>query len=169
MFLQLRLVVEELPQGSLEQRTGAMSKSSQAAARPPLKILVIEDSPLLRNRLIGMLAQHVEMQVTGHAAGETEAIAKMKTVPHDALIVDVELRPGTGLGVIRAARAEEMQPTTAAKPSIIVLTNYDLPTVRERCIEAGADYFLDKMREIDRLIPLLLEIHSRQSDSTLHR
>ena len=45
---------------------------------------------------------------------------------------------------------------------IIVLTNYDLPTVRERCMAAGADHFLDKMREIDQLMPILLQIAGRK-------
>jgi CheY-like chemotaxis protein len=42
------------------------------------------------------------------------------------------------------------------------LTNYDLPTVRERCMAAGADHFLDKMREIDQLMPILLQIAGRK-------
>jgi DNA-binding NarL/FixJ family response regulator len=38
---------------------------------------------------------------------------------------------------------------------IIVLTNYDLRSVRERALAAGADHFLDKMREFDQLLPLI--------------
>jgi len=66
--------------------------------------------------------------------------------------------------VIRQARArnKDKDPKDDSHVWIIVLTNYDLPTVRERCMQAGADHFLDKMREIDQLIPILLGIAGRK-------
>ena len=141
--------------------TGATRKNG--APGKPLRILLVEDSPLLRGRLENMLSQHAAFKVTGLAAAEAEAVEKLDTVPYDAIVVDVELRPGSGIGVIRQARARNKD----AKDSgghvwIIVLTNYDLPTVRERCMQAGADHFLDKMREIDQLIPILLGIAGRK-------
>lgn len=127
----------------------------------PLRILLVEDSPLLRGRLENMLSQHAAFKVTGLAAAESEAIEKLDTVQYDAIVVDVELRPGSGIGVIRQARARNKD-KDGGHVWIIVLTNYDLPTVRERCMQAGADHFLDKMREIDQLIPILLGIAGRK-------
>ena len=146
-----------------------VSRSTSSAGAPrkngvpgkPLRILLVEDSPLLRGRLENMLSQHAAFKVTGLAAAEAEAVEKLDTVPYDAIVVDVELRPGSGIGVIRQARTRNKD----AKDGhvwIIVLTNYDLPTVRERCMQAGADHFLDKMREIDQLIPILLGIAGRK-------
>jgi CheY-like chemotaxis protein len=128
----------------------------------PLRILLVEDSPLLRGRLENMLSQHAAFKVTGLAAAEAEAVEKLDTVPYDAIVVDVELRPGSGIGVIRQARARNKDAKDGGHVWIIVLTNYDLPTVRERCMQAGADHFLDKMREIDQLIPILLGIAGRK-------
>jgi two-component system OmpR family response regulator len=142
--------------------------SSNDVVRPngapgkPLRILLVEDSPLLRSRLEGMLSQYAAFKVTGLASAEAEAVDKLDTVPYDAIVVDVELRPGSGIGVIRAARARNPDKGDGAHVWIIVLTNYDLPTVRERCMAAGADHFLDKMREIDRLMPILLQISGRK-------
>ena len=132
------------------------------AAGTPLRILLVEDSPLLRGRLENMLAQHDAFKVTGLAAAEAEAIEKLDSLPYDAIVVDVELRPGSGIGVIRHARARSQDAADDAHVWIIVLTNYDLPTVRERCMQAGADHFLDKMREIDQLIPILFDIAGRK-------
>jgi CheY-like chemotaxis protein len=145
-------------------------RSPAAAAVPrkngspgkPLRILLVEDSPLLRGRLENMLSQHAAFKVTGLAAAEAEAIEKLDTVPYDVIVVDVELRPGSGIGVIRQARARNKDVKDGGHVWIIVLTNYDLPTVRERCMQAGADHFLDKMREIDQLIPILLGIAGRK-------
>ncbi|HEU4779943.1 MAG TPA: response regulator transcription factor, partial [Steroidobacteraceae bacterium] len=128
----------------------------------PLRILLVEDSPLLRSRLESMLTQYAGFKVTGLASAETEAVEKLDTVAYDVIVVDVELRPGSGIGVIRAARARNPESDLGNHVSIIVLTNYDLPTVRERCMAAGADHFLDKMREIDRLMPILLQIAGRK-------
>jgi CheY-like chemotaxis protein len=41
------------------------------------------------------------------------------------------------------------------QPLIIVLTNYSLPTVRERCLAAGADHFLDKMQQFSEPLALI--------------
>ena len=135
-----------------------MREQDEIAIKHPLKILLVEDSPLLRSRLTSMLSQHPELAVTGYAAAEAEAVNKLSTVAHDALVVDVELRPGNGISVIRHARAIANETGDQRRLPIVVLTNYDLPIVRERCFLAGADYFFDKMREIDQLVPLLLEI-----------
>jgi len=144
----------------MKSASGAPRKNG--APGKPLRILLVEDSPLLRGRLENMLSQHAAFKVTGLAAAEAEAIEKLDSVPYDVIVVDVELRPGSGIGVIRQARTRNKDPKDGSHVWIIVLTNYDLPTVRERCMQAGADHFLDKMREIDQLIPILLGIAGRK-------
>ncbi len=145
-------------------RSSAAATATRKNGAPgkPLRILLVEDSPLLRGRLENMISQHAAFKVTGLAAAETEAIEKLDSVSYDAIVVDVELRPGSGIGVIRQARARNKENKDGGHVWIIVLTNYDLPTVRERCMQAGADHFLDKMREIDQLIPILLGIAGRK-------
>jgi len=145
---------------SPQARTNATRKNGTPGK--PLRILLVEDSPLLRGRLENMISQHAAFKVTGLAAAEAEAVEKLDSVPYDAIVVDVELRPGSGIGVIRHARALNKASGDGGHVWIIVLTNYDLPTVRERCMQAGADHFLDKMREIDQLIPILLGIAGRK-------
>jgi DNA-binding NarL/FixJ family response regulator len=158
-----------------EQHTGQATTFSVPRSAPgniprkngapgtPLRIFLVEDSPLLRGRLENMLSQHASFKVTGLAAAESEAVEKLDTIPYDVIVVDVELRPGSGIGVIRQARAKNKDTgKDGGHVWIIVLTNYDLPTVRERCMQAGADHFLDKMREIDQLIPILLGIAGRK-------
>jgi CheY-like chemotaxis protein len=135
---------------------------TNGSAGKPLRIMLVEDSPLLRSRLESMLSQYAAFKVTGLASAEAEAVQKLETVPYDAIVVDVELRPGSGIGVIRSARAHNPDKANGDHVWIIVLTNYDLPTVRERCMAAGADHFLDKMREIDQLMPILLQIAARK-------
>src|SRR6188508_498847 len=113
--------------GNVPRKNGAPGK--------PLRIFLVEDSPLLRGRLENMLSQHAAFKVTGLAAAESEAVEKLESIPYDVIVVDVELRPGSGIGVIRQARARNKD-VKEGHVWIIVLTNYDLPTVRERCMQA---------------------------------
>ena len=160
VILQHQTTTAISPPG-MKATAGAVPRKNGAPGKP-LRILLVEDSPLLRGRLENMLSQHAAFKVTGLAAAEAEAVEKLDTVPYDAIVVDVELRPGSGIGVIRQARARNKDVKDGGHVWIIVLTNYDLPTVRERCMQAGADHFLDKMREIDQLIPILLGIAGRK-------
>ena len=155
---------QSTPAGPQVTRTSPAAGAIRKNGTPgkPLRILLVEDSPLLRGRLENMLSQHAAFKVTGLAAAEAEAVEKLDSVPYDVIVVDVELRPGSGIGVIRQARTRNKDPKDGSHVWIIVLTNYDLPTVRERCMQAGADHFLDKMREIDQLIPILLGIAGRK-------
>lgn len=91
------------------------------------------------------------MRVTGTAATERDARDCIDGDEFDVLLVDVELREGSGIGAISHARSHY----SARQPLIIVLTNYPLPAVRARCLAAGADHFLDKMRQFQEVRPLI--------------
>ena len=86
------------------------------AKAPPLKVLLVEDSAILRVRIENMIAQQEGLQIAGVAAGEEEALAKLAAVDYDAIILDVELRPGSGISVIRHASREGSQRCEAASP-----------------------------------------------------
>lgn len=126
-------------------------RSDQAGDRE-LQVLLIEDSARLRSRLASMLNVPGRTRVAATAATEAEANANLDAQRFDVLVVDVELRQGNGIGVIRHAR--EIQ-DDKRPPLIVVLTNYALPMVRQWCLGAGADHFLDKMRQFDQVQPLI--------------
>lgn len=142
-------------------RDGVHPASRQVVPDGELRILLIEDSRLLRDRMIAMLTVPGMMRVTGTAETEREAIELIDANDYDALVVDVELKQGSGITAIRHAR---LACAARRQPLIIVLTNYSLPTVRQRCIDAGADHFLDKMQQFSQVRPLL-EAGTRQADN----
>jgi CheY-like chemotaxis protein len=136
--------------------TSSSNSEPPQPSHPELRVLLVEDSARLRVRLADMLTQPGVSRVVATAATEAEACDLMNAQDFDVLIVDVELREGSGIGVISYARARWLVPPL---PLIIVLTNYSLPTVQERCLAAGADYFLDKMRQFNQVYPLILHKH----------
>jgi two-component system OmpR family response regulator len=122
------------------------------------RILLIEDSAVLTRRLIDLLSEPGRVEVAAQATTQSEALARLQQGVFDVLVVDIELAEGNGVAVIRAAR--QLYPPDA-QPLIVVLTNYASDFVRDHCFAAGADYFLDKMRDIALLKAVVVDGHSK--------
>ena len=117
-----------------------------------LRVLLVEDSTVLTERLSEAIGQIAGVELVATADTESAAIAAAKRESPDVIILDLHLKQGTGFGVMRALA------TTQQKPRIIVLTNYDLPEYKNAAIALGATHFLDKARDYGRLPELLHEI-----------
>jgi two-component system OmpR family response regulator len=130
---------------------------------PPVRVLLVEDSKILTERLTEAIEQIADVHLIGTAETEAAAVALVTREPVDVIILDLHLRQGTGFGVMRALV------TTRFKPQIIVLTNYDLPEYKNAAFALGATHFLDKARDYGRLPEVLNEIcaahHSRHRAS----
>ena len=113
-----------------------------------LKTYIVEDSQLIRENLIATLEEHGPVKVVGTAEDEATAVQWLSTPGNrfDLVIVDIFLKSGSGLGVLRAAHA------LPQGHKMVVLTNYATPDMRRRCLELGADRVFDKSHEIDALI-----------------
>jgi two-component system OmpR family response regulator len=122
------------------------------------RILLIEDSAVLTRRLIDLLSEPGRVEVAAQATTQTEAVLRLQEGAFDVLVVDIELAEGNGVAVIRHAR--QLYPPDA-QPLIVVLTNYASDFVRDHCFAAGADYFLDKMRDIALLKAVVVDGHSK--------
>ena len=92
------------------------------------------------------------------ATTQSEAVSRLQEGAFDVLVVDIELAEGNGVAVIRFAR--QLYPPDA-QPLIVVLTNYASDFVRDHCFAAGADYFLDKMRDISMLKGIVADGQSK--------
>ena len=137
-----------------EARSGGGNGSSRAERR----ILLIEDSAVLSRRLVDLLSEPGRLCVTGKAATQSEALMRLQEGTYDVLVVDIELAEGNGVAVIRQVR-QLFAPD--AQPVVVVLTNYASDFVRDHCFAAGADYFLDKMRDIARLKAVVADGNSK--------
>jgi DNA-binding NarL/FixJ family response regulator len=117
-----------------------------------LRVLLVEDSKVLTERLTEAIKQIADVELVGTADTEAAAVAAVKKDSVDVIILDLHLKQGTGFGVMRALAA------TQWKPRIVVLTNYDLPEYKNAAIALGATHFLDKARDYGRLPEILHEI-----------
>jgi DNA-binding NarL/FixJ family response regulator len=127
---------------------GYRTPRSSHSMHPPLKTFIVEDSPVIRDNLIATLEELVPVAVVGTAEDEATAVEWLGQAEHhvDLIIIDIFLKRGSGLGVLRDASGS----VNGAK--LVVLTNYATPDMRRKCLELGADQVFDKSDEIDALI-----------------
>ena len=116
----------------------------------PLRVFLVEDSPLVRERLIEEIASRSKTEVVGCAETESEAVEKLNKLDCDAVVLDLNLARGSGFGVLRSVRANPSH-----RPRIIVFTNYTYPFYRRLTMEMGADFFLDKATDFNRLLEII--------------
>lgn len=128
------------------------SCSSRVSDIRSLKVLLVEDSRILAERLSEIVGHITGINLIGVTDTEAVAIAVAKKEDVDVIVLDLHLKQGTGFGVMRAlANAQR-------KPIVIVLTNFDLPEYKQASLVFGAAHFLDKARDFARLPELLLGI-----------
>ena len=113
-----------------------------------LRAFLVEDSPIIRENLIAALEELAPVEVVGTAEDERSAVDGLASMapPCDLVIIDIFLKGGSGLGVLRAANA-------LGRPmKLVVLSNYATADMRRRCEALGASRVFDKSNEIDALI-----------------
>jgi DNA-binding NarL/FixJ family response regulator len=132
-----------------------MRTAARVSERFPMRVFLVDDSLLVRVRLAKMLQDLWQVEKVIEAGTVAEAQGLLPDSNADVVIVDMRLPDGDGLEVLRAAK--RMQPT----PAVIVLTNYAYDQLRATCLEAGADEFLDKRTEFERLPAIVTELGRR--------
>ncbi len=117
----------------------------------PRRVFVVEDSELIRKRIIENVGSMGGFDVVGFAESADEAVESIARLRPDIVITDIQLREGSGIDVVRKVRADPYVP----RPRIYVLTNYAFPEYKRQCSAAGADEFFDKSSEYDRFLSLM--------------
>ena len=92
----------------------------------------------------------LEALVAEYTPEKAEAISGIRIIQPDVVILDIRMPGGTGIDVLQTIKQDEVT------PMVIILTNYPYPGYRQKCLQAGADFFLDKSAEFDQ-IPELFE------------
>jgi len=110
----------------------------------PIRVFLADDSLLSRRRVAELLTAR-GMVVTGQADSPESAIAGIRVIRPDVVVLDVQFRQGTGLQVLQAVC--KAVPQTA----FVVLSNHAEPAYRARYLAEGAACFLDKHAEFYQL------------------
>lgn len=129
-----------------------------------LKIYIVEDSPVIRESLIAALEELVPVEVVGTAEDELTAVQWLTRTSNyvDLVIVDIFLKGGSGLGVLRAVNG------LPQRHKLVVLSNYATQDIRRKCLELGADRVFDKSNELEALILYCDQLAAGQNGNSRH-
>jgi DNA-binding NarL/FixJ family response regulator len=117
-----------------------------------MRVFIVDDSRVVVERLADLLDDVPGVELVGRANDVPEAIHSIPKTNPDAIILDLQMPGGSGLEVLRSVRLSH--------PSlwVLVCTNYPYPQYREECISAGANYFLDKSADFEKIPGILRDL-----------
>ena len=111
-----------------------------------MKLVVVEDSALLRRLVVQRLEDEAGATVVGQAEGEMAAFTTVQLTAPDAVLVDLNIASGSGLSLVSRLRAHRY------RGKLIVLSSNDRQTYEPLVLARGADRFYDKAHDMDRLV-----------------
>jgi DNA-binding NarL/FixJ family response regulator len=119
-----------------------------------IKVVVADDSIVLRERLLDMLHEVQGVEVVGCAEDGLHAIDCIRRLKPDVVVLDIQMPSGTGLDVLKNIKRGE----SASSLTVIVFTNFPYPQYRKRALECGAEFFFDKTTEFEKLRELFSQL-----------
>lgn len=117
----------------------------------PLRVFLVEDLPAVRALVVESLEEIKGLELAGFAETETGAVSWLTKHECEVLILDLELKEGTGIGVLKRLAAAPSRPGLVK----IIYSNHVGQNIRRVAEKLGASYFFDKTLDTPQLHVLL--------------
>jgi DNA-binding NarL/FixJ family response regulator len=114
-----------------------------------MKLLIVDDSKVIRDRLRAMLYDVENVEVIGEAANYCDAMNAISTTFPGIVILDINMPGKNGLDLLLELK------TMINPPVAIMMSNYSDIYYRNLCEKMGADYFFDKSTEFEKIPDVL--------------
>lgn len=128
--------------------------ASGASGVAPLRVFIADDSGPVSDMLTELISEQGRIEVIGVGESEGATIDAIRRLKPDVVLLDLQLKAGSGTNVIRAVRAD---PGLAAT-RLLVTSNHISPQLKEGCLQLGADAYYDKVKELGKLTTRLGEL-----------
>ena len=125
---------------------------AERRATKPQTYLIVDDSAVIRRRLVSMLSEIPGVQLVGEASRAVQGAELIRSEQPDVVILDIRMPDRSGIGLLEDIKNDPERPT------IIILTNYPYAAYRKRCMELGASHFFDKSTEFTELETVVREL-----------
>ena len=127
-------------------------KQAGSAARVRHQILIVDDHPIVREGLRRLIDQERDLAVCGEAEDAVDAMAAIRGLKPDVVVVDISLKQGDGIELVKDARAH------SATLPILVLSMHDETIYAERMLSAGANGYIMKQAASDQFLMALRRV-----------
>jgi DNA-binding NarL/FixJ family response regulator len=122
-----------------------------------MMFFIADDSEAVRERLIDLLSEVDGAEVIGQAANAGDAVEGVRRLKPHVVILDIQMPGGSGIDVLKEIKQERLPPV------VLMLTNHASPQYRKKCLEWGADFFLDKSRDMECLFTISESLVKRRT------
>src|SRR5438876_6964604 len=130
--------------------------------RKKMRVFITDDSKIVVERLADLLKDVAGVEIVGQAGNALEAILSIQQTNPDAVILDLQMPGGSGLDVLRAIRQGH------PRLKVLICTNFPYPQYRDECLAAGANYFLDKSADFDKIPVIFRQISTDRKSTRLN-
>lgn len=121
-----------------------------------IRVLVVDDHPMMREGICATLARHDDMDVIGEAEDGHEALAMFREKRPDVVLMDVQMPRLGGIEALEAIRAEDR------KAVVLILTTYPGDAQAHRALAAGAEGYLLKSCLRKELVDTIRAVHAKR-------
>jgi DNA-binding NarL/FixJ family response regulator len=119
-----------------------------------IRVFLVDDHPLVRDWLKTLLQTEKDFEVIGEADEQAAALSSMVADPPDIAVVDLSLRRGSGLELIKSLRGK------VPDVQVIVLSMHEEISDVERALRAGARGYVMKGASSGQIVPAIRWVHS---------
>jgi YesN/AraC family two-component response regulator len=154
-----KISVREADTGFLDRRLSpeGLAASAGDSSEDSLRVLIVEDSSIVRGRIIRLVSGVEGVKVVGMAVDGTHALALFRELKPDVMLLDIQLPGLNGIELLTRVRSEQ------AACKVIVLTTYAFDEFRRKCLDLHAEFFFDKALEFPRVVEVLGRMARKRS------
>ena len=116
------------------------------------RVLIVDDHPVVREGLVLRIAHEADLEVCGEAGDVQEAMERVKAAPPDVAVVDIQLKEGNGLDLVKRIRGRD------ESVRILVWSMYPDALYARRALRAGALGYINKQNTTGRLIEAIRRV-----------
>jgi DNA-binding NarL/FixJ family response regulator len=122
-----------------------------------MRVMVVDDSSPVRERMVQMIDELDEVSEVLQASDSSGAIRLMEKNAPQLVVMDLRMPGGGGEEILQFLKSQSWNIVT------VVLTNFPYLQLRNKCMELGADYFLDKSTEFEQIIDIVAVVYGNIS------